>query len=100
VATIVLRPRAGAARPIGRARRGARGQRVAPRAVFGAAAAALVGAVGAVLVQLVAELLSFPAPVAVIGIMVLTAGLVGWLLGGLRRQGTGKARRGRVDGQV
>jgi hypothetical protein len=101
MATIVIRPRTGAARPIGLARLGARVQRVARRAVLAAATAALVGALGAVVVQLVAELLSFPVPVAIIGVTVLTAGLLGWLLGCLRSQlRTGKAKRRRVSGQV
>ena len=54
-----------------------------------AAGAILVGAVGAVLFQLVAQMLSFPAPVAVIGITVMAAAL----LSSLRRHRRTQAGR-------
>ena len=52
-----------------------------------AAAAILVGAVGAVLFQLVSQMLSFPAPVAVIGITVMAAALLNSLRRHLRTRG-------------
>jgi hypothetical protein len=55
---------------------------VGRRAVALAAAAVMAGVVGAALLQLVGQLLSFPAPVAVIGIMVVAVAL----LSSLRRR--------------
>lgn len=63
----------------------AKGFGVARRAVAFAAAAVLVGAVGAALLQLAVQVLSFPVPVAVIGMTVMAAGLLGSLRGHLRQ---------------
>jgi hypothetical protein len=52
------------------------------RAVACAAAAMMIGAVGAALLQLAVQLLSFPAPIAIPGITLMAAAL----LNSLRRQ--------------
>jgi hypothetical protein len=49
---------------------------VVRRAVGYAAATVLIGAVGAAMVQLVAEILSFPAPIAVIALTLLAVALL------------------------
>jgi hypothetical protein len=59
---------------------------VSRRAVAFTAAAVMVGAVGAALLQLVGQLLSFPAPVAVTGITVMAAALLTSLRRQLRRR--------------
>ena len=76
MAAIVIRENAKAAWPIGRAGgRATAGGRVR-RAMDYAAATVLACAVGAALLQLVAELVSFPAPVAVTAITVMAAALL------------------------
>ena len=59
---------------------------MARRAVACAAAAILVCAVGAALLQLAAQILSLPAPIAVTGLTVLAAALLGSLRRHLRAQ--------------
>lgn len=54
----------------------AKAREMARRAMDCAAAAVLICAVGAALLQLVAELLSFPAPIAVTAITVIAAALL------------------------
>ena len=49
---------------------------MARRAMAGAAAAVMVCALGAALLQLVDQMLSFPAPIAVTGITVMAAALI------------------------
>ena len=75
---------------------------VVRRAMACAAAAAMVGAAGAALIQLVAQLLSFSAPIAVTGITVMAAALLNslrWALrtraGHRRARGTGMASSGK-----
>lgn len=63
---------------------------MAQRATACAAAAVLVGATGAALVQLAAQILSFPAPVAVTGLTTMAAAL----LTSLRRHLRARARYG------
>ena len=62
---------------------------MAQRAMAWAAAAILICAVAAALVQLAAELLSFPAPIAVTAMTLMAAAL----LHSLRRHGRRPARR-------
>jgi hypothetical protein len=86
MAVIVIRGRAKATGSTGLASwRGAVSE-VGRRAVAFAAAAVMAGAVGAALLQLVGQLLSFPAPVAVTGITVMAAALLSSLRGQLRRR--------------
>jgi biotin transporter BioY len=76
MAVIVIRGNARAAWLTGLARLCARARDMARRAVACAAAAVMIGAVGAALLQLAAEIVSFPAPIAVVGITVITAALL------------------------
>jgi hypothetical protein len=52
---------------------------MARRAIACAAAAIIIGAAGAALVQLAAQILSFPAPIAVTAITLMAAALLNWL---------------------
>jgi hypothetical protein len=81
MAAIVIRQNAKAACVTGTAGVRAKAREMVRRAMDCAAAAVLVGAVGAALLQLVAELLSFPAPIAVTAI----TAIAGALLNSLRR---------------
>jgi len=76
MATIVIRQNAKAARLAGRVGGRATARGMARRAMDCAAATVLACAVGAALLQLVAELASFPAPVAVTAITVMAAALL------------------------
>jgi hypothetical protein len=76
MAVIAIRGRAKATRLTGSASLRAHVSSTARRAVAFAAAAVMAGAVGAALLQLVGQLLGFPAPVAVIGITVMAAALL------------------------
>jgi hypothetical protein len=67
----------------------ARAYGIMARATAYAAAAVLAGAVGAALLQLVAQILSFPAPIAVTALTLMTAAL----LHSLRRHVRSQARR-------
>lgn len=87
MAAIAIRGRAKTTGLTGRASLRAQVIGVARRVVAFAAAAVMVGAVGAALVQLVVQLLGFPAPVAVIGITVMAAALLNSLRGHLRING-------------
>jgi hypothetical protein len=73
---IVIRGDAKATWLTGLASLRARASGVVRRATACAAAAVMVCAVGAALFQLVDQMLSFPAPIAVIGITVMAAALV------------------------
>jgi hypothetical protein len=73
---IVIRGRAKATGLTGRASWRATVSDAGRRAVAFAAAAVMAGLVGTVLLQLVTQLLSFPAPVAITGITVLAAALL------------------------
>jgi hypothetical protein len=84
MAVIVIRGNATAAGRPGLARVCARARDLARRALACAAAAVMIGAVAAALLQLAAEIMSFPAPVAAAGITVLTAALLNVLCRGLR----------------
>ena len=84
MAVIVIRGNARAAWLTGLARLCARARDMARRALACAAAAVMIGAVGAALLQLAAEIVSFPAPVAAAGITVITAALLNSLCRGLR----------------
>jgi hypothetical protein len=84
MAVIVIRGNARAAWLTGLARWCARARDMARRALACAAAGVMIGAVGAALLQLAAEIVSFPAPVAVAGITVITAALLNSLCRGLR----------------
>ena len=87
MAVIALRGRARTTGLTGRPGLRAKTIGVARRVVAFAAAAVMVGAVGAALVQLVVQLLGFPAPVAVTGITVMAAALLNSLRGHLRING-------------
>jgi Kef-type K+ transport system membrane component KefB len=76
MAVIVIRGNARAAWLTGLASLCARARDMARRALACAAAAVMICAVGAALLQLVVEILSFPAPIAVAGITVITATLL------------------------
>jgi hypothetical protein len=76
MAVIAIRGRARATGLTGSGSWRARVSGTARRAVAFAAAAVMVGAVGAALVQLVGQLLGFPAPVAVIAITAMAAALL------------------------
>src|SRR5580700_29203 len=76
MAAIVIRQNAKAAWLTAIAGARAKAREMVRRAMDCAAAAVLVCAVGAALLQLVAELLSFPAPIAVTAITVLAAALL------------------------
>jgi len=76
MAAIVIRQNAKAAWLTAIAGVRAKAREMVRRAMDCAAAAVLVCAVGAALLQLVAELLSFPAPIAVTAITVLAAALL------------------------
>jgi hypothetical protein len=76
MAAIVIRQNAKAAWLLGRAGGRATARRMVRRAMDFAAATVLACAVGAALLQLVAELVSFPAPVAVTAITVMAAALL------------------------
>jgi hypothetical protein len=84
MAVIVIRGRAKATGLAGLARWRATVSDAGRRAVACAAAAVMAGLAGAVLLQLVAQLLSFPAPVAITGITVVTAALLNSLRRHLR----------------
>lgn len=86
MAVIVIRGRAKATGSTGLASLRGAVSDVGRRAVALAAAAVMAGAVGAALLQLVGQLLSFPAPVAVIGITVVAAALLNSLRRHLRRR--------------
>ena len=76
MAVIVIRGNARAAGLTGLARWYARARDMARRAMAYAAAAVMICAVGTALFQLTAEIVSFPAPIAVAGITVITAALL------------------------
>ena len=76
MAAIVIRENSKAACPAGRAGGRAAARGMARRAMDFAAATVLACAVGAALLQLVAELASLPAPVAVTAITVMAAALL------------------------
>ena len=65
MAAIVIRDNAKATRLVGGAGLRAKACEMAQRGAACAAVAVMIGAVGAALLQLVAQILSFPAPVAV-----------------------------------
>ena len=72
----------------------ARASGVVRRAMACAAAAVMVCAVGAALIQLVAQLLSFSAPIAVTGITVMAAALLNSLRWALRTRAGHRRARG------
>jgi membrane protein implicated in regulation of membrane protease activity len=86
MATIVFRPNAPAARHVGPAGLRATVAELARRATACAAAAVMICAVGAALLQLAAQVLSFPAPVAVTAIALLAVTLLYSLRRHLRAQ--------------
>jgi hypothetical protein len=86
MAVIVLRENAKATWLTGVAALGAKTRDLVRRGTAYAAAAVLFGAVGAALVQLVAQMLSFPAPIAATAITLITAALLHGLLRHLRTQ--------------
>ena len=70
---------------------------MARRAIACAAAAIIIGAAGAALVQLAAQILIFPAPIAVTAITLMAAALLNWLrhyLRGSRDHQDGHRRAG------
>jgi hypothetical protein len=73
---IVIRKDAKAARLTGMAGVRAQARDLGRRAMAYAAAAVMAGAVGVALLQLVAEILSFPAPIAVTAITLMAAALL------------------------
>ena len=86
MAAIVIRENAKAAGLAGRADGRAAARGMARRAMDCAAATVLACAVGAALFQLVAELVSFPAPIAVTAITVMAAALLNSLRRHIRTQ--------------
>jgi membrane protein implicated in regulation of membrane protease activity len=84
MAVIVIRGNARAAWLTDLASLCARARGMARRAMECAAAAVMICAVGATLLHLVVEIVSFPAPIAVAGITVITAALLNLLRRGLR----------------
>ena len=88
MAVIVIRGNAKATGLTGLASLRSRASGVVRRAIACAAAAVMVCAVGAALLQLVDQMLSFPAPIAVTGITVMAAALVKAL-----RRTAGRRRR-------
>jgi Kef-type K+ transport system membrane component KefB len=84
MAVIVIRGTERAAWLAGLASVCARVWDMARRAMACAAAAVMICAVGAAVLQLAAEMVSFPAPIAVAGITVLTAALLNVLCRCLR----------------
>ena len=84
MAVIVIRENAKAARLTGLASLRATVSGVVRRAMACAAAAVMICAVGAALLQLVAQMLSFSAPIAVTGITVVAAALLNSLRRHLR----------------
>jgi hypothetical protein len=93
MAVMVIRGNAKAAWLTGLASLRARASGVVRRAIAWAAAAVMICAVGAALLQLVDQMLSFPAPIAVTGITVTAAALVKALHRQLRTGGS-PIRRG------
>ena len=94
---IVIRRDAKATWLTGLASLRARASGVARRAMACAAAAVMVCALGAALLQLVDQMLSFPAPIAVTGITVMAAALVKALRRQLRTGGSPTRPRKRVQ---
>jgi len=93
MAAIAIRDNAKAAWLTGIAGVRAKAREMVRRALDCAAATVLACAVGAALFQLVAELVSFPAPMAVTAITVIAAALLNSLRRHIRTQpGTGTAR--------
>jgi hypothetical protein len=88
MAAIVIR---GNAKPTGFAGLRTKACRMVQRAMACTAAAVLVCAAGAALLQLVVQMLSFPAPIAVTGLTVMAATLLNSLRRHLRTRATGKA---------
>jgi CHASE2 domain-containing sensor protein len=84
MAVIVIRGNARAAWLTGLAGLCATARDMARRALACAAAAVMICAVGAALLQLAVEIVSFPAPIAAVGITVITAALLNVLCRGLR----------------
>ncbi len=68
------------------------------RAMACAAAVIVIGAVGAALLQLAVQLLSFPAPIAVPGITLMAAALLNWLRRQLRTQAGHRSGPGHPHG--
>jgi len=94
---IVIRENAKATWLSGMAAVRATARDMAQRAIACAAAAIIIGAVGAALVQLAAQILSFPAPIAVTAITLMAAALLNWLrryLRGSRDHQDGHRRAG------
>ena len=86
MAAIVIRQNANATWLAGRAGVRAQARGIAQRAMACAAAAVLVCAVGAALLQLVAEILSVPAPIAVTALTLIAARALNSLRGHTRTQ--------------
>jgi CHASE2 domain-containing sensor protein len=76
MAVIVIRGNASAARLTGLASVFARARDMAQRAMACAATAVMICAVGAALLQLAIEIMSFPAPIAAVGITMIAAALL------------------------
>jgi len=77
---------------------GARASDMMARATAYAAAAVLAGAAGAALLQLVAQILSFPAPIAVTALTLMAAALLDSLRRHLRPQARRRAGPGHPRG--
>jgi hypothetical protein len=84
MAVIVIRGNARSAWLTGLVSLCAQARAMARRALACAAAAVMICAVGAALLQVTVEIVSFPAPIAVAGITVLTAALLNVLCQCLR----------------
>jgi hypothetical protein len=95
---IVIRRNTKAARLTGLAGVGGRAGDLGRRATDYAAAAVMAGAVGVALLQLVAEILSFPAPIAVPAITLLAVALLASLRRHLRAQAGRRPGPGNLHG--
>ena len=101
MAAVVIGENAREARLTGIAGACAKARGMVRRAIGFAVAAVLVGAVGAALLQLGAELLGFPAPVAVTAITVMAAALLNSLRRHVRtRSGPWSSPRNPRNGAV
>ena len=98
MAAIVIRGHAKAIWLTGLASLRAKASGVVRRAMAWAAAAVMVGAVGAALLQLVAQMLSFSAPIAVTGIVVMAVVLLNWLRRHLRTRAGRRCGPGNAPG--
>lgn len=97
MAAIVIRHNPKATWPTGLAGVRATARDMVQRVMVYGAAAVMICAVGAALLQLAVQLLSFPAPIAVPGITLMAAALLTWLRRQLRTRAGHRSGPGRPD---